>query len=142
MSKYIILVTGSRDWGDYDSVLEALAAYEGQPDIVVRHGECPGHDSADMLADHAAKYLGFEVDPMPADWDQFKKAAGYIRNTAMVKKEPKPAICLAFGKRCIKFNDRCTVVAGPHVSHGTRHCAGEATRFGIEVVRFKRGFDA
>lgn len=146
----VILVTGSRDWGDYQTVLEALSIYYGRGyGVTVRHGACSYIDrntgeelSLDMLADRAAKELGFDVDPMPADWDRFKKAAGYIRNTEMVKKDPQPNICLAFGKRCIKYNDRCTVVPGKHVSHGTRHCAGEAARFGIEVVRFKAGFDA
>lgn len=137
----IILVTGSRDWGDYSSVLEALARYEGQPDVTVRHGDCPGDDSADQLADFAADILKFEKDPMPADWDKYGKAGGYIRNTEMVKKLPKPDICFAFGRKCNKYGGKCTVVPGPHVSHGTRHCAGEAKRFGIEVVRFKLGFD-
>lgn len=135
MSKYIILVTGSRDWGDYASVLEALAAYEGQPDITVRHGKCPGERSLDMLADRAAKELGFDVDPMPADWDKYKKAAGYIRNMDMIKKTPKPNVCLAFGKLCTRWN--CTLVPGKHVSHGTRHCSVAAEQAGIEVKRYR-----
>jgi hypothetical protein len=143
MSKYIILVTGSRDWGDYASVLEALAAYEGQPDIVVRHGACSnivdGEElSLDMLADRAAKELGFEVDPMPADWNKYRKAAGPIRNMEMVKKTPKPNICLAFGRLCKGKNGMpCQLVQGKHVSHGTRHCATAAEKAGIEVKRFK-----
>lgn len=145
MSKpYVILVTGSRDWGDYATVLEALAAFEGQPDVIVRHGDCSNIDkktgeelSLDMLADRAAKQLGFEVDPMPADWDTHKKAAGPIRNMEMVKKLPKPNICLAFGKLCTRYGGKCTVVPGKHVSHGTRHCSLAAERAGIEVKRFR-----
>jgi hypothetical protein len=126
----IILVTGSRNWSDYATILEALAYYEGQPDITVRHGACP--TGADLHADKAAKYLRFEIDPMPADWKRFRNAAGYIRNAEMVKKDPKPGVCLAFGVPCF-----CTVVPGKHVSHGTRHCAHIAKEAGIEVKRYK-----
>lgn len=140
MSKYIILVTGSRDWGDYASVLEALFLYKDYPSVTVRHGDCSnivdGEElSLDMLADRAAKQLGFDVDPMPADWDKYKKAAGPIRNMDMIKKEPKANICLAFGKLCARPN--CTLVPGPHVSHGTRHCSLAAERAGIEVRKFR-----
>lgn len=136
----IILVTGSRDWGDYATVLEALARYEGQPDITVRHGACSNiykgkEMSLDMLADRAAKYLRFETDPMPADWDKYGKAAGPIRNIEMVNKDPKPDVCFAFGKDCNRSG--CTLVPGRHISHGTRHCATYAKQQGIEVERFR-----
>jgi hypothetical protein len=143
MSKYVILVTGSRDWGDYATVLEALAAFEGQPDVVVRHGACSyiindEELSLDMLADRAAKELGFEVDPMPADWDKYRKAAGYIRNVEMIKKDPTPNICFAFGRLCKGKNGKpCQLVQGKHISHGTRHCSTAAIQAGIEVVRYK-----
>jgi hypothetical protein len=88
-----------------------------------------------MLADRAAKELGFDVDPMPADWDKYKNAAGPIRNMDMIKKNPKPNICLAFGKDCQRPN--CTLVPGRHISHGTRHCALASERAGIEVRRFR-----
>jgi hypothetical protein len=147
MSNYIILVTGSRDWGDYATILEALASYEGQPDVIVRHGACSHIDertgeelSADMLADRAARELGFEVDPMPADWKKHRKAAGYLRNAEMVKKDPIPNVCLAFGMKCRRYGGNCTVVPGRHISHGTRHCATIAEKAGIEVKRYKRGF--
>lgn len=131
----IILVTGSRDWTDYPTVLEALAQYEGGPEITVRHGNCK--KGLDALAKRALTELGYEEDAMDADWDRFKKAAGYMRNTEMCKKEPKANICLAFGMPCSLYGGKCTVVPGKHVSHGTRHCAGEAKRFGIEVVRYR-----
>lgn len=138
----IILVTGSRDWGDYATILEALARYEGQPDVVVRHGACSykRNDeelSADMLADRAADALGFLKDPMPADWNRYNKAAGYIRNAEMVKAEPKPNICHAFGKLCTLRGGRCTLVPGPHVSHGTRHCSLLAKEAGIELIKHR-----
>jgi hypothetical protein len=142
---YIILVTGSRDWGDYATILEALAAFEGQPDVVVRHGACSYLDaktgeelSADMLADRAAKYLGFETDPMAADWKKYRNAAGPIRNMEMIKKQPKPNRCLAFGRLCKGKNGKpCQLVQGKHVSHGTRHCSIAAEKAEIEVVRYK-----
>lgn len=134
----VILVTGSRDWSDYATIREALAVYHGRGyRVTVRHGEC--YDGADMLADRAAKELGFKTDPMPADWQKYKRAAGPKRNTAMVEKDPKPNLCLAFGYKC-QIKD-CKENSGkPHVSHGTRHCAGEATKAGIEVLKFRAGF--
>lgn len=134
----VIQITGSRGWTSYKIIYEALSVYHGRGyKVTVRHGDC--YDGADMLADRAAKELGFEIDAMPADWDTYKRAAGYKRNTAMVEKEPKPNVCLAFGMKCLIKN--CKENNGkPHVSHGTRHCASEAVRMGIEVIRFKAGF--
>lgn len=129
----IILVTGSRNWGDYATVLEALALYEGQPDVVVRHGNWK--DGVDQMAKQAAADLGFDEDPMSADWDRYKKAAGPIRNMEMIKKDPKPSLCLAFAMLCTIW--QCTLVPGKHVSHGTRHCALAAERAGIEVLKFR-----
>lgn len=144
--RIVILVTGSRDWGDYQTVLEALSIYYGRGyDVTVRHGACSYIDrntgeelSLDMLADRAAKHLEFEVDPMPADWNKYRKAAGYIRNIEMIKKDPTPNICLAFGRLCKGKNGMpCQLVQGKHISHGTRHCSEAAKQAGIEVKRWK-----
>jgi len=154
----VVLVTGSQGWKDYPTILEALSVYHGRGKVTVRHGDCA--TGADQLADVAARELGFEVDPCPADWSlcapscnpghrkmnrrgqSYCPAAGYIRNTAMVNKDPKPDVCLAFGMLCTRDGGKCTVVPGRHVSHGTRHCSYVAKEAGIEVLRFKAGFDA
>jgi hypothetical protein len=72
--------------------------------------------SADMLADRAARELGFTVEPHPADWKRHGKAAGPIRNLAML--DTKPDLVLAFQR---------------DGSRGTQHTIDEARKRGIPV---------
>lgn len=50
-------------------------------EFTVVEGEARG---ADTHARQAAKRLGLNVEPYPADWNQFGKAAGAIRNRQML----------------------------------------------------------
>lgn len=128
--QFVILVTGSRTWTNYDFVKETLSGYgKFNEQITVRHGAARGLDT---LARDAALELGFDHDPMPADWTRNGRGAGYIRNAEMLKKEPLPGVCLAFGMPC-----SCTVVMTPHVSHGTRHMAHIAGEAGIPVIKYR-----
>lgn len=109
---YRILVTGSRDWGDWRTITGALIdAADGKPGpVTVVHGCARG---ADFLAAHAARKLGWEVEDHPARWDApcreeckpghrrmqqaggtYCPAAGNYRNQEMV--DTGPAICLSF----------------------------------------------
>lgn len=60
--------------------------------LVVIEGEQRG---ADLLARRWAEENQIEVDPFPADWRKYGKAAGYIRNTQMLR-EGNPTAVLAF----------------------------------------------
>jgi hypothetical protein len=117
-----ILVTGSRDWGDYAAIYSRLSALPGEhEEITIVHGACSrivcGFEvSADMLADAAATCLGFEVKPYPADWDAEPKRAGIMRNLKMLDEQPD--LVLAFQR------------AG---SRGTQRVIDEARRRGIPV---------
>lgn len=94
-----ILVTGSRNWQDFDAVKFMLE--EVKPDIVV-HGRARG---ADCCAHFACEEMGLTVEnkrlrPYPADWVAHGMKAGPIRNQQMLdeentKKEPID-MCLAF----------------------------------------------
>jgi hypothetical protein len=110
-----ILVTGSRNWTNDEAILAAFADYAGQ-DVTLVSGACP--TGADALAEEIAeRFLGWEVERHPADWDRHGKAAGPIRNQEMV--DLGADVCLAFplGE-----------------SRGTRHCMAAAKRAGIPVV--------
>jgi hypothetical protein len=115
---YRILVTGSREWGDWRTITGALIeAADGKPrPVTVVQGCARG---ADFLAAHAARKLDWEVEDHPARWDQFGKAAGIRRNAEMVALGAD--VCLAF------IRDG---------SKGATHCADLAEKAGIPLRRF------
>lgn len=118
-----ILVTGSRNWPTstlIDIVLDAALKAHGQNGLTLVHGDCP--TGADHFADlwgrrHADQ--GVVVERHPADWKMLGKAAGPIRNEAMVQTHPN--LVLAF-----LMPD----------SRGTQDSIRRAEREGIRVRRF------
>lgn len=114
-----ILVTGSREWpGTWEDI--AVHLPDGG-DVTIIHGACSrkarfvGTDvfdetSVDMLADFAARGLGFNVVAFPADWSLGKKA-GPIRNAWMLR-GGKPDRGLAFGALWRRRNDSSRRVPG------------------------------
>lgn len=93
---YVVLITGSRTWPQPLQVEEdllILKALWGNR-LMVRHGKCP--NGADDHAKLACEEHGIAQDSMPADWKQFGKRAGYVRNYEMVHKVPRPPLCIAY----------------------------------------------
>jgi hypothetical protein len=84
-----VIVTGSRDWADYQLIRARLAKLP--PGSLVIQGGAPG---ADQLAAMACAALGIECLTCPADWAKHGKAAGPIRNQVMLDK--RPGLVLAF----------------------------------------------
>lgn len=115
-----VLVCGSRDWTNRNLMRRVLADELSRldpmlvHDIAVMHGDCRG---ADRMAADLLKNSLYEVRAFPADWDKHGKAAGPIRNLAMLDEEP--ILVLAFQ------------VGG---SRGTQHTVDEARKRGIPVV--------
>ena len=127
---YRVLVTGSRDWTDYEAVCFEVArlvlTHPGW--VVVVHGAA--RDGADRFAHLAARACGAPEEPHPADWKRWNRRAGMIRNAGMVKAGADE--CLAFIMPCTRQGcDR----PGPHGSHGATHCADLAEKAGIPVLR-------
>lgn len=153
MKTLVILLAGGRDLpepGIVSGTLADIALNIAEGPVVVRHGACPGKNSADQAAADwirdCGEWLGVTEDPMPADWDhcaddcptghrKVKKpgdvahpgqlpdycpTAGPRRNGAMVTKEPRAEWMLAFPDP-----------TGP--SYGTRNCIRLAKAAGIEV---------
>lgn len=82
----ILLCCGGRDYRDRIKVFATLdAIHVKTPVTLVIHGAYHG---ADTLADQWALSRGIPRDPTPADWDQFKGAAGPMRNRKMLAKNP------------------------------------------------------
>jgi hypothetical protein len=105
-----ILITGSRTWTDKVTVNQALRdawLTFGRPyGTIVVHGGARG---ADYIADVYAKRLGFQTEKHDANWEQFGKAAGYLRNREMV--DAGADICLAFIKNESKGATMCAALA-------------------------------
>lgn len=79
-----VLVTGSRNWSDVGSVYLWLdrCVVPGQP-FTLYHGGC--RTGADAIADSWARRRGFQVVVVPANWKKYGRAAGPLRNKAMVE---------------------------------------------------------
>jgi hypothetical protein len=116
-----VLITGSRDFEDGQTVLDAITAeQEDGQRLIVIHGAARG---ADTLANTVGNYLsGVLVASVPADWEHDGYAAGPIRNAAML--EFTPDVVLAFYQQGA-------------ANRGTQNCVDAATRLGIPVKKFE-----
>lgn len=87
-----LLVTGGRDFADWDQLERVLTAVHAQlPISRLIHGDARG---ADHLAGCWARDNGVEVKPCPADWSK-GLGAGPDRNQQMLDEE-QPDVVLAF----------------------------------------------
>lgn len=121
-----VLVTGSRNWAWPETVFDELESeYIFSDDtFTVVHGGCPtGADdhASRWAADAISRGLDVVEEIHPADWDRYKKAAGFRRNAEMVKLGAD--LCLAF----ILDN-----------SNGATHTAGLAEKAGIQTHKYNR----
>lgn len=76
-----VLMCGCRDWTDVESVYDAFDILGPGPHVVIQGG-APG---ADAIADRIAIERGHERVEFRADWDKHGRAAGPIRNQAMIE---------------------------------------------------------
>ena len=108
-----IQVTGSRNWGHVltekpskykDNNYLDYAAWERVAILLLRAQEkygdelkvCEGHaEGLDIMVYALCLQMGIEVKPMPADWENFGRSAGPIRNQQMID-EFDPELGLAF----------------------------------------------
>ena len=96
MAEVVILVTGSRYYQhsltDHCDALATLAQhlYPDQP-ITLIHGGAKGVDSSAAVE---GQQRGWTVSCYPADWQQYGKAAGPLRNQRMVDEQPHLALAV------------------------------------------------
>lgn len=108
-TEFRVLVCGGRDYGyRYNEETNKKERYQPEVDklfhtldlvrqstsrpLVVIEGEQRG---ADLFAREWAESRGVEVRGFPADWEKYKKAAGFIRNKQMIV-EGQPHAVIAF----------------------------------------------
>lgn len=86
-----VLVTGSRSWKDRQIIRDALTEL-WSPEAILVSGACP--TGADALSEACWSHWGGQVERHPADWKQFGRRAGFVRNAEMVQLGADA--CLAF----------------------------------------------
>jgi hypothetical protein len=111
-----VIVCGGRDYVDSNTIREHLKLLQAvSPDAVIIHGAAPG---ADSWAGYIAGTLGFRVEVHPADWAQYGKAAGPIRNQEMLDSGADLVIAFPGGR-------------------GTQNMLGKAESAGVPVERIE-----
>lgn len=89
----ILLVTGGRNYDDAEAVDDVLdALHAARPIELLVTGGATG---ADRLAEAWARRSNVAVSVHPADWKRHGRAAGPIRNRAMLR-DCKPSMVIAF----------------------------------------------
>ena len=77
-----LAIIGSRDFNDYDTLVDFLWRYKDSENIdSIISGGAKG---ADLLGKKYAKDIGFYYVEFLPDWDKYGKAAGFIRNQQIV----------------------------------------------------------
>lgn len=112
-----LLVTGSREWKDLDTIERELSKHSVENTILV-HGGCRG---ADLMAESIWKKMGGQSISCPVtkeDWEKWGKRAGLLRNKSMLKDYPI--------KKALAF---CL-----HGSNGTMHMVSLLNKAKIPVV--------
>ena len=110
-----VIVCGGRDCDDGYTVARVLSALD-QAEVVVVVGVDPERPrGADGLAYSWCQTLGVAVEPHPADWRRHGKAAGPIRNQAMLDAGADLVIAFPGGR-------------------GTAHMVGIARKAGVPVL--------
>lgn len=122
-SKFYCLVVGSRSFSNYKLLSDKLdSLLRNYQNIVIVSG---GANGADALAERYANEHGYETKIFPADWAQFGKRAGYIRNAQMHEFISKFA-----NRGCVAFWDG--------QSRGTQHSFALAQEYSnpLRIIQF------
>ena len=78
-----VIIAGSRDFNDYNKLCHYCDyLLQNQTEIEIVSGTARG---ADKLGEKYANEKGYPIKQFPANWNKFKKAAGYVRNEEMAK---------------------------------------------------------
>ena len=105
------IIAGSRHCMNYNELLQAIDQIDWGPSVIIS-GTASG---ADTLGEHWADDHSIPIERFPANWDEFGKSAGYIRNAEMV------------------LNADALIALWDGKSRGTQHMIEVAERQGLRV---------
>lgn len=111
-----VLISGDRNWTNRELIRVWIAKLQDFGVTEIIEG---GASGADTIAREEAEAAGIPVTEMKAQWNKFHKAAGVIRNTAMLKLNPEMVIA---------FHDDIGS------SHGTKHMIKIAKKAGVRTL--------
>lgn len=79
-----VIIAGTRTFKDYDLLVETCdkLLINKHPDVEIVNG---GANGADRLGGKYAIQKGYKMSLCRANWEQFGKSAGYIRNKEMAE---------------------------------------------------------
>ena len=82
--EFRVIIAGTRDYSDYQLLRDRcdaiLSAKRQDSNIIMVSGTARG---ADQMGERYARERGFQLRRFPADWEQYGKSAGHIRNAKM-----------------------------------------------------------
>jgi hypothetical protein len=108
-----IIIAGGRDFNDYNKLCEVCDyMLSNQTEIEIVSGVARG---ADSLGEKYAKEKGYSIKQFPAEWEKYKKAAGFKRNAEMAE-----------------YAD-CLIAFWDGKSKGTKHMIDLATKKGLKI---------
>jgi YspA, cpYpsA-related SLOG family len=93
--EYRMLVCGSRTWNDREAMRAFLWRWLDDVTVLINGGARGVDLMAAELAHEFAEFGLPTIETYPADWDQYGKPAGIIRNGQMLD-ESKPDVVIAF----------------------------------------------
>lgn len=120
---YKLIVAGGRDFDDYktlstklNNIRSIIIGDDIADDLEIVCGKARG---ADSLGEKWAKANHVGIKYFPADWDKYKKSAGYLRNKQMAE----------YGDALIACWDG--------KSKGTKHMINLAKEYDISIMLLK-----
>lgn len=79
----IIIGSGSRDWKDIKPIRKVMIAIKAEfPKFIYYHGNQRGFDTLSYMQLKLLKHT--DIEPFDANWDEYGKKAGMMRNGAML----------------------------------------------------------
>ena len=105
----IVLVCGGRDFRRFDLFLSAVNLLPEPPELMI-HGGAAG---ADRMTERYGRMSGVHWASVPALWNNNGKAAGGIRNGAMLLLKPDYCLAMPGSTGTQDMVDKCRVANVP-----------------------------
>lgn len=118
-----IIIAGSRTFTNYDYLkgyCSTIIGFIDRKDIEIISG---GANGADKLGEKFAKEFNYQIRKFPANWNLYKKSAGFIRNKEMLE--------------YAKLTDCMVILFWDGKSSGTKHMLDLSNKYGIKLYLAK-----